>query len=103
LGIIDEMAIVEKINKMLLTDSREKVNTGEIVKAILLMIGFVWRPLYLFPQEIETQGIEHLLGGRIGGKILNDDKIGRVMDKLSKYRLTKLFLITPLGVVKNME
>jgi transposase len=79
------------------------VNTGEIVKAILLMIGFVWRPLYLFSQFVEEKGIEDLLGWPIGGKNLNDNKIGRVMDKLSKYRLTKLFLITPLGVVKNME
>jgi hypothetical protein len=32
----------------------------------------------------------------IEGEDLNDDRIGRVMDKLSKYGLTKLFLIIAL-------
>ena len=36
LGIIDEIEIVEKINEIFLVDSREKVNTGEVVKAIIL-------------------------------------------------------------------
>ena len=38
----------------------------------------------------------HLLGAGIEGEDLNDDKIGRVMDKLYKYGLTKLFLIIAL-------
>jgi hypothetical protein len=49
-GIIDEIGIVEKINEIFLIESIEKVNTGEIVKVIILNgLGFVWRPLYLFP------------------------------------------------------
>lgn len=49
-GIIDEIGIVEKINEIFLVDSREKVNTGEVIKAIILNgLGFVSRPLYLFP------------------------------------------------------
>jgi hypothetical protein len=54
LGIIDEIGIVEEINKISLIDSREKVNTGEIVKVIILNgLGFVWRPLYLITQFFE--------------------------------------------------
>jgi hypothetical protein len=38
------------MNNIFLIDSREKVNTGEIVKAIILnRLGFLWRPLYLGP------------------------------------------------------
>ena len=102
LGIIDEIGIVEKINKIFLIDSREKVNTGEIVKAIILNgLGFVWRPLYLLPQFFEKKAIEHLLGAGIEAEDLNDDKIGRVMDKLYKYGLTKLVLIIALKLVKK--
>ena len=36
LGIIDEIGIVERINEIFLIDTREKVNTGEIVKAIIM-------------------------------------------------------------------
>jgi hypothetical protein len=50
------------------------VNTGEIVKAIIMDYVFYG---------------DHLLGVGIEGEDLNDDKIGRVMDKLYKYVLTK--------------
>ena len=101
-GIIDEAGIVEKINELFSKDSREKVNTGEVVKAIILNgLGFVSRPLYLFSQFFEDKAIEHLLGAGIKASELNDDKIGRVMDKLYKYGLTELFLIIALEVVKK--
>jgi transposase len=101
-GIIDEIGIVEKINEIFLIDIREKVNTGEIVKAIILNgLGFVSRPLYLFPEFFKDKAIEHLIGKGIKAEELNDYKIGRVMDKLYKYGLTKLFLIIALEVVKK--
>ncbi|MDF5721503.1 MAG: IS1634 family transposase [Rhizonema sp. PD37] len=101
-GIIDEIGIVEKINELLGTDPRERVNAGEVVKAIILNgLGFVSKPLYLFSQFFQDKAIEHLLGEEIKADDLNDDKLGRVMDKLYKYGLTKLFLIIALEVVKK--
>ena len=101
-GIIDEVGIVEKINEIISIDPREKVNTGEVVKAIILNgLGFVSRPLYLFSQFFEDKTIEHLLGSGIKASDLNDDKVGRVMDKLYKYGLSELFLIIALEVVKK--
>ena len=101
-GIIDEIGIVEKINEIFLVDSREKVNTGEVVKAIILNgLGFVSRPLYLFPDFFQDKPIEHLIKEGIKAEDLNDDKIGRVMDKLYKHGLTKLLLIIALEVVKR--
>ncbi|MEO3705126.1 DUF4277 domain-containing protein [Trichormus azollae HNT15244] len=85
-GIIDEIGVVEKINEIFLVDSREKVNKGEIVKVIILnKPGSVWRPLYSFPKFFEKKAIEYLLGAGIEGEDLNNDKIGRVIDKLYKY------------------
>ena len=50
-GIIDEIGIVEVINEKLGFQSQEKVSSGIIVKSIILnAMGFVSRPLYLFPQ-----------------------------------------------------
>ena len=49
-GIIDELQIVDIINQELGIDEQEIVNSGEIVKAILINgLGFVSQPLYLFP------------------------------------------------------
>lgn len=44
-GIIDEIGIVERVNELLGTDSRKKINCGEVVKAIILNgLGFVAQP-----------------------------------------------------------
>ena len=64
-------------------DEQEIVNSGEIVKAIILNgLGFISQPLYLFPKFFEDKATEHLLGKGIKPEHLNDYKIGRVMDKL---------------------
>ena len=51
LGIIAGIGIVEIINEQLGIKPREKLNSGIIVKSIILnAMGFVSRTLYLFPQ-----------------------------------------------------
>jgi transposase len=51
---------------------REKVNTGEVVKAIILNgLGFVSRPLYLFPEFFKDKAIENLIGDGIKASDLN--------------------------------
>jgi transposase len=70
-GIIDEIGIVEKINEIFSIDIREKVNTGEAVKAIILnRLGFVSRPLYLFPEFFKDKSVEHLIGAGIKAKAI---------------------------------
>ena len=77
-GIIDEIGIVEIINEQLGTDSKEIVTPGIIIKAIILNgLGFVSRPLYLFPQFFSDKATEYLLGKGVFPKHLNDEKIGR--------------------------
>ncbi|MDJ0773146.1 MAG: IS1634 family transposase [Mastigocoleus sp. MO_167.B18] len=103
-GIIDDIGIVEKINELLGIDSREKVNSGEVVKAIILNgLGFVSKPLYLFPKFFEDKAIEHLFGKGINAEDFNDDKLGRVMDKLYKYGLSELFLMIVLATIKKYK
>jgi len=107
-GIIDELQIVEIINQELGIDEQEIVNSGEIVKAIILNgLGFISQPLYLFPKFFEDKATEHLLGKGILAEHLNDYKIGRVMDKLIEYGLSKIFMLIALSAAKkynvNME
>ncbi|NET29420.1 DUF4277 domain-containing protein [Okeania sp. SIO1I7] len=48
-GIIDEIGIEKKINKLIGEDKSEKVTAGQVVKGILLNgLGLVSSPLYLF-------------------------------------------------------
>ena len=103
-GIVDEIGIVEKVNELLGTDSREKINCGEVVKAIILNgLGFVAQPLYLFSNFFKDKAVEHLLGAGVKAEELNDDKLGRVMDKLYKYGLSNIFLIIGLEVIKKYK
>ncbi len=53
-GIIDELGIEDLVNQALGTDKREKISAGIIVKAIILNgLGFVAKPLYLFPNFLQ--------------------------------------------------
>lgn len=101
-GIIDEIGIEEIINDTLGVDEREIVTAGQIVKAIILNgLGFISRPVYLFPQFFEDKATEHLIGKGIVPEHLNDDRIGRIMDKLYEKGLSSLFLIIALATVKK--
>ncbi|MBD2359580.1 IS1634 family transposase [Tolypothrix sp. FACHB-123] len=103
-GLIDEIGIVEIINEKLGIDPREKITAGILVKAILINgLGFVSRPLYLFSQFFDDKAIEVLLGKDVESDYINDDKIGRVMDKLYKYGLNNIFIEIVLSVIKKFE
>ena len=103
-GIIDEIGIVEIVDEQLGIEPKEIVSSGVIIKAIILNgLGFVSRPLYLFPQFFEDKATEHLLGSGILPEHLNDDKIGRVMDKCYSYGISELFLLIALGAVKKCQ
>ncbi len=50
-GIIDEIGLEEIINQEIAIEEREIVTAGQVVKAIILNgLGFVSKPLYLFPK-----------------------------------------------------
>ncbi len=101
-GIIDEIGIVEIINEQLGVRAQEKLTSGIIVKSIILnALGFVSRPLYLFPQFFQDKATEHLFGEGILPEDFNDDKVGRVMDKLYQFGLTKIFLLIALTALKK--
>ena len=101
-GIIDEIGIVEIINEQLGIHSQEKLSSGIIVKSIILnAMGFVSRPLYLFPQFFNDKATEHLFGLGIYPEDFNDDKIGRVLDKLYKFGLSKIFLAITISALKK--
>lgn len=101
-GIIDELGIVETINEQVGIQPGEIVSAGLIVKAIILNgLGFVSRPLYLFPRFFQDKATEHLLGLGILPEHLNDDKIGRVMDKLYVKGLTNIFWLIALAAAKK--
>ena len=103
-GIIDEMGIVEEINRRIGRSSREKVSAGIIVKAMILNgLGFVSAPLYMFSKFFEGKATEHLLGTGITAEQINDDRIGNVLDDLHQVGLSETFLGISLRAVAKYE
>ena len=48
-GLVDEIGMVEIINRLLGTHPQEEVSAGHVVKALILnCLGFLTAPLYLF-------------------------------------------------------
>ena len=91
--MVDEIGIVEVLNKRLGIDPREKVSTGVIIKAMILNgLGFVSAPLYLFGQFFQGKAIETLLGEGIKPEYLNDDRLGNSLDELYESGLSDVFL-----------
>ena len=101
--IIDEIGLVEKINKLVGTHHHQKVTPGLAVKAMIINgLGMFSASLYLFEKFFEGKATEHLLGEGILPEYLNDDCLGRVLDKLSEKGLTKIFVTVALAAAKKM-
>ena len=91
-GIIDQIGLVEEIDRQIEQHPQQIITTGQVVKAMILNgLGLVSAPLYLFSEFFVGKATEHLLGEGIKPEHLNDDRMGRALDSLSNQGLTPLF------------
>lgn len=87
-----ELEIVEIIDREIKSDVREKITTGECVLAMILNgLGFTTKPLYITPRFFEDKSLELLIKKGIEASDLNDDKLGRTLDKLYEAGCDNLF------------
>ena len=92
-GIVDEMGLVEVIDRQIEPHPQQTVSTGVAIKAMILNgLGFVSAPLYLFEQFFVGKATEHLLGTGITAEHLNDDRLGRALDAVWETGLSGLFM-----------
>jgi transposase len=103
-GMIDAIGIEEKINQLVGTQLGEKVSPGQAVKAMILNgLGLVSAPLYLFSKFFEGKATEHLIGEGIQPEHLNDDRLGRVLDKLYLTGLSQIFATIAIGAAQQFN
>lgn len=103
-GIIDEIGIVEQINQLVGEQPGEIVSPGHAVKAMILNgLGLVSSPLYLFSKFFSGKATEHLIGEGIKPEHLNDDRLGRVLDKLYLTGLEQIFTYIALAATKKFK
>ncbi len=103
-GVIDEIGLVEQINNLVGEHSPEKVSAGHAVKAMILnRLGFSSGALYIFPKYLIGKACEHLIGTGIKPEYLNDERRGRVMNKLYIKGLNQLFTNVALSAAKKYK
>ena len=92
-GMIDELKIVESIDETLPSSIQSKnISSGESVKAMILNgLGYVNKQLYLTPQFFKDKPLKKLFGREIESSWLNDDTLGRTLDRLFEYGVTPLY------------
>jgi transposase len=93
-SVIDKIGLVEKIDHRLPVSSRHgaKVTMGQRVAAMVLNgLGFMDDRLYMFPEFLENKPVDRLFGSDVQAAYFNDDSLGRCLDALSEYGVTKLF------------
>jgi transposase len=103
-GIVDDIGIVEIIDRELGIHPQEKVSAGQVVKAMILnCMGFLTAPLYLFSDFFLGKATEHLIGAGVKAEYLNESRLGRVMDQLYEYGITLIFVKIATEMCKRFE
>ena len=104
---IEKLKLVEKIDKRLPVAKNKgaKVTMGNRVKAMILNgLGFIDDRLYMFPEFLEKKPVDRLFSDNLKANDFNDDVIGRCLDEIYDYGVTKLFseLAFEVGAENNL-
>ena len=102
-AMIDELGRVEIIDSVIVQDHEQRVvSVGRAVKAMILNgLGFSHRALYSTPHFFENKPVARLLGTGIEARHLNDDTLGKALDRLYAYGVEDLYgLIAAVSVRK---
>jgi transposase len=104
---INSLGLIEKIDQKLPLSEKKgaKVSMGARVGAMILNgLGFIDDRLYLFPEFLSNKPVERLLGEDYQSEDFNDDALGRCLDAIYDYGVSKLFseLAFSIGIEKKL-
>ena len=104
-GMFDEIGVGTIIDRACGEQAKHKNLTfGECVKCMILNgLGFVGRTLYLYSEYFEDKPIDHLLGTSISPEQIDDNVLGRTLDKLFSLGVTELFTEIALQAMKVLD
>ena len=89
-GVIQDLGLVHKID--ILLPGEHKVSTGNAVAAMILNgLGFTDRPLSLTAEFFEEIAVSRLIGEGVSHVDLNRHRLGRCLDDVAEFGVSKLF------------
>jgi transposase len=108
LGLIsatmDTLGLMNKVNDLLGEPPSGSVSMGQRVGAMILNgLGFVNKALYLTPQFFHDKPLALLLGANLKAEQLNDDCLGRCLDKISEYGCTKFMSMMSYKLLQEQK
>jgi transposase len=103
-GMNKELSIAKLIDKALPEQSDDKlISYGQLVEAMILNgLGFVGRTLHMYPQYFKERPVERLIGKGIKAEYINDDALGRCLDKLYDAGVSDIYQTLSASVVKHL-
>ena len=103
---IEELGLTEKIDVMFpLKKSKGcKVTIGQRVAAMILNgLGFMDDRLYMFEKFLENKPVDRLFGKGVNASDFNDDALGRCLDTIAEYGVTKFFTEVSFSIGKKQK
>ena len=89
---IDKLGIGKQIDRLLPLTNGAKTTMGQRATALILNgLGFMDDRLYMFPKFLENKPVGRLFGGEVCAADFNDDSLGRLLDSIHAYGVTKLY------------
>lgn len=90
-GLCREIGLIEQIDTWVGPSDRN-VSIGEMVQAMVQgSLGFVGRALYLTPEFFRNKPVDLLIRPGVTTEELNDDSLGRALDRLYEVGVTEIF------------
>jgi transposase len=103
-GCYDELDLADTIDSRLPKKREHKLSHGTVLKAMILNgLGFVDRRLYLCSEFYGKVSCEKLLGDDVSPEDINDDVLGRTLDRVYEYGPTELFNDVVFKVMKGLD
>tara|TARA_B110000014_G_C20090590_1_gene570897 strand:- start:25 stop:1650 length:1626 start_codon:yes stop_codon:yes gene_type:complete len=103
-GMNKELGIAKIIDQALPGQCDGKlISYGQLVEAMILNgLGFVGRTLHMYPQYFKERPVERLIGKGIKAEYINDDALGRCLDKLYETGVSDIYQTLSASVVKHL-
>lgn len=103
-AMYDELKIGEIVDSLVPQDKKQrKITLGQILKAMVLNgLGFANSRLYLLSQFFENKPLDRLIGPDIKATSLNDDLLGRGLEKFYQFGVTELYRQIAVEAAKNL-
>jgi transposase len=90
-AVIDDIGLIDKIDQRIPLKNA-KLTIGERVVAMTLNgLGFIDDRLYMIGNFMANKPLDRLFSRELLPEYFNDDSLGRALDKIAEYGITKLF------------